>query len=99
MQKTIEQLMDERHQGYLLALAGDFRVEATTAIWREANRAYVLGRDTAQMARSNYDHAAARDRTGQNGERRLPQESDRSVRLDRTSLVLSASPAQRATVL
>jgi hypothetical protein len=45
MMKTMEQLMDERHAAYQLALADGFRTEATMTAWREANRQYVIARD------------------------------------------------------
>jgi hypothetical protein len=42
--EPLEQLMTARHKAYLTAKAGDFRNEADTKAWREANRLYVLGR-------------------------------------------------------
>ena len=59
MQKTIEQLMDDRHRAYVLACADNFRTVSTTLLWREANRVYVLARDAAQRARPDCRRAAA----------------------------------------
>ena len=59
MQKTIEQLMDDRHRAYVLACADNFRTVSTTLLWREANRVYVLARDAAQSARPDCRRAAA----------------------------------------
>jgi len=44
--KTITQLMDDRHEAYMAAKASGFDGGSLTAAWREANREYVIARDT-----------------------------------------------------
>lgn len=46
MEKSLEQLMEERHEAYQKALCADFKTEVLTLAWRAANRAYVLVRDS-----------------------------------------------------
>jgi hypothetical protein len=59
MEKTIEELRDERHLAFAVAHADNFRVESTTLLWRETNRAYVQARDAAQKAHPDCKRAAA----------------------------------------
>lgn len=60
----IEQLMTDRHTKYLAALAKDFRSEAETIAWREANRAYVLARDAQTAPKRSIAERQANRRAG-----------------------------------
>ena len=53
MEKSIEQLMDERHDAYRAALNADFNTTELTLAWRKANRAYVLAREAQVATRIN----------------------------------------------
>lgn len=57
MEKSLEQLMDERHKAYQAALNFEYRgaravfgSEALVLAWRAANRAYVLARDAQRQS-------------------------------------------------
>jgi hypothetical protein len=58
MSKTIEQLLDVRHAAYVRARMGDFKTEADTKAWREANRIYVLARMSKQTVLLSLPDAA-----------------------------------------
>jgi hypothetical protein len=57
MEKSLEKLMDERHEAYQKALnfsrgsskRDEFGNEALTVAWRAANRAYVTARDSVRQ--------------------------------------------------
>jgi hypothetical protein len=49
MMKTLAQLLDERHAAYLIASAKGFASGTHMEVWRNANREYVLARDTKAL--------------------------------------------------
>lgn len=77
----LEQLMTERHAAFSAASAAHFENEALTRTWREANRRYVLARDTRKMRLSASPEPT--EALGRNGECRT---ADRAIQSNVSTL-------------